>query len=95
MDTLHGAVEAVRQGDFDLVLVNRILDADGSSGLALVRELKQTDEPRVANTPVMLVSNFAEARHQAEALGALPGFGKDDLYAPKVELIERLKSVLG
>src|SRR5258708_3449077 len=68
------AAEAQRrlgQETFDLVLVNRVLDADGTSGLDLIRRLKQ-ETP----APVMLVINFADAQAEAVAAGALPGFGK-------------------
>ena len=95
VDSAAAAVEALRGGPFELVLVNRILDLDGGSGIALVRQLKARDEPEIAGTPVMLVSNYEDARRQAEALGALPGFGKADLYGSNTELIDRLRSVLG
>lgn len=59
---------------FDLILINRVLDGDGTPGLDLIRECKSN--PDLAETPVMLVSNYADAQQSAEALGALPGFGK-------------------
>jgi two-component system chemotaxis response regulator CheY len=86
-DTFPEALEALRGGPpFDLVLVNRVTDADGSRGLDLVRDLNG------GPTPVMLVSNYPEAQEQAVSLGALPGFGKSDLGLPAVH--ERLKRVL-
>ena len=69
------AFRAVRAGHFDLVLVNRILDADGTSGLDLIQRLRSHKETLA--TPVMLVSNYAEAQDAAVALGAKRGFGKD------------------
>jgi hypothetical protein len=41
----------------------------------------------------MLVSNFPEAQAQAEALGALPGFGKAALGDPA--LADRFAMILG
>lgn len=76
-DTANEALVSLRAGSFDLVLVNRVLDSDGTAGLDLIRALRV--EPQVAQTPVMLVSNFAQAQAEAQNLGALPGFGKADL----------------
>src|SRR4051812_11463028 len=75
------AVEQVSQEKFALVLVNRVLDADGSSGLELVRRL-------AAEVPVMLVSNYADAQAEAVAAGAVPGFGKASLGRP--DMLERV-----
>ncbi len=68
------ALDALRAGSYQLVLVNRVFDADGSSGLELIRAIKA--DPALSSVPVMLVSNYPEAQSEAEALGALPGFGK-------------------
>lgn len=73
-DTRDEALEALREGSYDLVLVNRIGDRDGSPGLALIQALKA--DPALAEVPVMLVSNLSDAQAEAESLGALPGFGK-------------------
>jgi len=89
--TAAEALAALRTGSFDLVLVNRIGDADGAPGLELIRSLKAA--PELAAIPVMLVSNYADAQAQAVGLGALPGFGKAELAAPTTG--ERLKAVLG
>jgi two-component system chemotaxis response regulator CheY len=83
VERAHTAAEALaraRAERFDLVLINRILDADGSSGLELVRQLKQAAV--TPGVPVMLVSNYASAQQAAVALGAEPGFGKDALDDP-------------
>ena len=93
-DTLDEALRALREDSFALALVNRVFDADGSMGLELIRAMKNEAEPKIAPTPVMLVSNYADVRLQAEELGALPGFGKAELIAPRAELIARLKAVL-
>jgi len=84
------AFDLLKKGPYDLILVNRILDADHSSGLELIKKLKTT--PSAEQTPVMLVSNLAPAQQQATALGAVPGFGKDELTDDA--LLERLRPQL-
>lgn len=79
--TSEQALGAVRDGWFDLVLVNRVFDANGDSGLELIRKLQALEETRA--TPVMLVSNYADAQDAAVALGARPGFGKNALTQPE------------
>ncbi len=88
--TADEAFAAVAGGGYDLVLVNRILDADGDSGLSLIRRLQADDATR--SVPVMLVSNYADAQAEATALGARPGFGKSALREPAT--LEMLTSVL-
>lgn len=73
--TASDALKALQSGAFDLVMVNRVFDSDGGSGLALVEQVR--------GVPVMLVSNFEEAQAQAVAAGAVPGFGKAALSAPE------------
>jgi CheY-like chemotaxis protein len=85
------ALERLRQERFHLVLVNRVFDADGDSGMELIRRIKADEELRT--TPVMLVSNFADAQEQAVEAGAAPGFGKASLGRP--EMAERVKPFLG
>ena len=58
---------SLRAGEFDLVLVNRVLDADGSSGLDLIRAIKA--DPDLANVPVMLVSNSPRPRPRPRPSG--------------------------
>jgi len=91
VDTSEEALEQLRQEPFALVLINRIFDRDGDSGLELVRQLKAT--PELNQVPVMLVSNYEDAQQQAVAAGALPGFGKSSLGQPL--MLERVRSVLG
>lgn len=90
-DTAAEALEHAGQEKFDLILVNRVLDADGSSGLDLIRRLRQDD--RLAGTPVMLVSNYDDAQREAAQAGATPGFGKAALGQPP--MVARVKAVLG
>src|SRR4051794_41085510 len=63
------ALAALQQGGVDLVLVNRIGDRDGASGLDLIRAMKA--DPRTSAVPVMLVSNLADAQDEAVGLGAI------------------------
>jgi two-component system chemotaxis response regulator CheY len=87
--TAEEALAALRRGGHALVLINRVFDADGGAGLELIRRIK-SEAPA---TPVMLVSNFADAQAQAVEAGALPGFGKAALTAPQT--LERLRAHLG
>jgi two-component system, chemotaxis family, chemotaxis protein CheY len=89
-DTTDEALAQLRAGSFALVLVNRVYDADGSSGMDLIREMKA--DPALQAVPVMLVSNFADAQQEAVAAGAAPGFGKSALYGPLVA--ERVRAFL-
>lgn len=61
-----------------LLLVNRVLDGCfdvGGSGIALIESIARQDDA----SPTMLVSNYEDAQQQAEAAGALPGFGKSQI----------------
>lgn len=66
-----------------LILVNRVNDSDGSSGIDCIREIKK--DSLLTNVPVMLVSNYADAQSQAVSAGALPGFGKSALSDPQTK----------
>lgn len=89
----HGpddSLDALRHGQFDLVLVNRKLDQDYSDGLDIIHAIKA--DPELAAVPVMLITNYAEYQEQAVAAGALPGFGKKQLYDDATQ--ERLAKLL-
>ncbi len=88
--TSEEAFRAVRAGHYDLVLVNRVLDADGASGLDLIQRLLSNEDTRA--TPTMLVSNYGDAQDAAVALGATRGFGKNTLTSPETR--EQLASLL-
>jgi CheY-like chemotaxis protein len=85
------ALARLRRESFALVLVNRRLDADGSSGLEVVKQIKADETLRPV--PVMLVSNYEDAQNEAVEAGALPGFGKAALGQPHV--LARLRPLLG
>ncbi len=74
-----------------MVLVNRVFDADGDSGVDLIRQIK-ADEA-LQTTPILLVSNYADAQEEATAAGAVPGFGKAELGRPA--MLERVRPLLG
>lgn len=89
--TAREAISLARAERFDLILVNRVLDADGSSGLELISTLQGDEQLR--QVPVMLVSNYEDAQREAVAVGARPGFGKAALRDPKTT--ELLVTYLG
>ncbi len=88
--TAADALRQLRQQHFDLVLVNRVLDRDRSSGLDVIRQIKADKD--LQQLPIMLVSNYADAQEQAEKLGAVPGFGKAALG--DADVVERLQGYL-
>ena len=88
--TADEAMSSLHNGPFDLVLVNRIFDADGESGLDLIHAIK-TDSG-IGKVPIMLISNYADAQEKAVTAGAEPGFGKAQIGTP--ESIARLEKLL-
>ncbi|MDR3619156.1 MAG: hypothetical protein P4L85_07385 [Paludisphaera borealis] len=94
VDRAHGlddARQALGQARYSLILVNRLLDADGTPGVDVVKAIKS--DAALASVPIMLVSNFADAQEAARAAGAEPGFGKAELTNP--DTTTRLEAVLG
>jgi CheY-like chemotaxis protein len=84
--TEQEALKLLREQKFSLVLINRILDGIGSSGLEFIPRVRGLENA----PPVMLVSNYAEYQQQAEAMGAVQGFGKAELdEETTLELLER------
>ena len=93
VEQAHGAEDALtrlKNEQFDLVLVNRKLDADYSDGIDVIRQLKA--DPDTSNVPVMLVTNYPEHQDAAIAAGAVRGFGK--LEYNSAETRERLAAAL-
>jgi len=89
----HSRSEAISMAisdSFDLVLVNRLFDADGSEGMAVVSDLKTNE--RTADVPVMIVSNYEEAQVAAVEVGAVRGFGKSAMGSDAI--LDLLKSYL-
>ncbi len=81
-DSAEEALARLRQEAFDLVLANRVFDADGDSGIDAIGRLKDDEAGR--KVPVMLVSNYEDAQGQAVSRGAVPGFGKASLGQPRM-----------
>ena len=90
VEDLSQAERLLRTQPFALVIVNRKLEVDGSEGLEVIRALKQ--QPEFADLPLMLLTNYPEYAAQAEAIGAVPGFGKATLNSPQAR--ERLAKFL-
>ncbi len=70
----------MRRQPFDLVLVNRQFDADGTEGLDFIHDIKA--DTVLSTQPIMLITNFPEYADQAVKLGAVPGFGKAERGSP-------------
>lgn len=88
---LHSkTIAAIREHRPHLILINRVNDTDGSSGLDLIRELKSGAES--GQIPLMLISNYEDAQVKAIELGAVRGFGKSSLGLPETQLL--LKNLL-
>lgn len=68
------ALARMRQNRYDLVLVNRLVFADGSEGQDLVIAAKADSALR--DIPIMMISNYEDAQARAVAAGAERGFGK-------------------
>ncbi|HZW09102.1 MAG TPA: hypothetical protein VFF69_04290 [Phycisphaerales bacterium] len=66
--------------DAAALLVNRVLDGAfrAGSGVELIRRLPAEVRPRAA-----MISNFEDAQAEAEAAGAVRGFGKRELYSDR------------
>jgi len=77
VDTAEEATKAVKDGQYDLIVVNRLFDVNGESGIELIKKLKPT-----VKAPMMLISNYPEYQQQAIAAGAVPGFGKKAVGKP-------------
>ncbi len=75
----------------DLLVINRLLDGDFSnpSGIELIRDIAL----RGIAARLMLVSNYREAQADAETAGAVPGFGKRDMYAESTR--QRVREAIG
>ena len=80
-ETAADALVALGHEKFDLVMVNRKLDADYSDGIEIIRQIKA--DPQLAATPCMLVTNYPEHQEAAVAAGAELGFGKQGYHAAR------------
>jgi CheY-like chemotaxis protein len=89
-DLPASAMAQLRAGPFDLVLINRKLDADYSDGLEILKAIKE--DALLKTVPVMLVTNYPEHQQAAVAAGGEYGFGKQELALPGT--VERLRKYL-
>ena len=89
--SLTHAIESATNTTYDLILINRLLDADGSAGMDVLASLKLN--PSSAETPVMIVSNYQDAQDLAVKSGAVAGFGKAELDSE--ETLAKLEQHLG
>lgn len=87
---VEDAMKRLHETAYDLVLVNRLIFADGSDGLALIQQM-QADE-KLRRIPVMMISNYADAQDRAVAAGAVRGFGKAALNDPQT--LDQIRSIL-
>jgi DNA-binding NarL/FixJ family response regulator len=90
-DLPDDALDTLRSQSVDLVLINRKLDTDYTDGMIILKTIKA--DPQLAETPVMIVSNFEDAQQAAVAAGAEYGIGKAELGLPVTK--ERVAAVLG
>ncbi|HAH46011.1 response regulator [Gimesia sp.] len=90
-DVETDTLEKLKASEYDLVLINRKLDADYSDGIELIQKIRATSE--IKPSPLMLVSNYPEYQEQAVEVGAVYGIGKDQYRDPQTAA--RLKPYLG
>lgn len=94
VEQAHGPEETLaklRGGEYALVTINRKLDQDYSDGAEILKQIKA--DPAIQQTPVMLITNYAEHQDAAVELGAERGFGKLQFGEP--ETLEKLTPFLG
>lgn len=75
----------------DVILINRIIDRDGSEGVELIKKIRNNSE--YDNISLILVSDLEPAQQAAQNAGAISGFGKSDLSREKLRNV--LKQVPG
>ncbi|MFK7778965.1 MAG: hypothetical protein QM501_12735 [Gimesia sp.] len=84
-------IKKIENQSYDLVLINRKLDADYSDGIELIQKIKSLTD--VKPCTMMLISNYPEYQDEAVQAGAEYGIGKNEYQNP--ESVERLKPYLG
>lgn len=90
-DLPEDTLDTLQRQPVDLVLINRKLDTDYTDGMVILKAIKA--DAQLAETPVMIVSNFEDAQQAAVAAGAEYGIGKAELGQPATR--ERIAAVLG
>ncbi len=87
---LKKTIGYLEKQEYDLVIINRIGAFDQEGGLELIKEIKKDGR---FNTPLMMITNFKDQMVEAIKCGAVPGYGKDNLYDK--ETVELLGEYLG
>ena len=86
VDDLEHAMQALSSDQYDLIIVNRLVDRCGSEGLAVIESIKANAQYN--QVPIMMVTNYDDHQQLAQDAGAVRGFGKSSLRAPEtVELL--------
>jgi DNA-binding NarL/FixJ family response regulator len=91
VDRVHSKEQAIAHAathHYDLVLVNRVLNNDGSPGVDVIEALHAAHP----SLRMMLVSDYSDAQKEAMEHGAIQGFGKAELDSPETE--DLIKSAL-
>ena len=86
-DSIEDVQQIVKRQFLSLLLINRVFDLTGESGLDLIAGLPDDIRGRC-----MLISNFADAQKSAVEFGALLGFGKNKLA--RQETREMIRSAI-
>lgn len=73
---LNETIECLDKQDYNLVIINRIGAFDQESGLELIKTIKKDGRFKV---PLMMVTNYKDQMDKALEIGAVPGYGKDNL----------------
>ncbi len=73
-----------------ILLINRVLDGRFGmrGGIELIEHIRQSGNGQ--SPAMLLISDLADAQQEAQQAGALPGFGKRELYDEQT--IERLRA---
>ncbi len=90
-DVEHDTLQKLKVTSYDLVMINRKLDADYSDGIELIQKIKNSTDLKPC--ALMLVSNYPEYQEQAVGVGAAYGIGKNEYRDP--ETVARLQPYLG
>lgn len=74
-DDSETAFKLLEKEKYSLVFVNRVFDLNGGCGLSFIKEFKSKYPIQKA----LLISNYKDKQELATNLGALRGFGKNEL----------------
>ena len=86
----HDPASLATAGPDSLLLVNRMLEGAFSedTGVELIKAIASRPTP----PKLMLISNYADAQAAAVKNGAMPGFGKSEMWDASVK--EKIKAAL-